>query len=64
MGGEHETDLWSPHGPVTVLTEGESWELLRKWSFGRIAISVGGKPEIFPIDYAVDIHRHLKLDRL
>jgi hypothetical protein len=54
MSQDYEVDLWSPQGPVTVLTDDECWELLRRWSFGRIAISVANRPEIFPINYAVD----------
>ena len=39
--------------PVTQLTETESWNLLRANAFARLALSVGDRPEIFPINYAV-----------
>lgn len=37
-----------------VLTDSESWELLRGTSVGRLAIDIAGKPDIFPINYVVD----------
>ncbi|HAM27074.1 MAG TPA: pyridoxamine 5'-phosphate oxidase [Microbacteriaceae bacterium] len=47
-------DLWSPQGPVRLLTEAESWELLDGSTFGRLAVSVANQPEIFPINYYAD----------
>jgi hypothetical protein len=38
---------------VTVLTPEACWDLLRSNQFGRLAMSVAGEPEIFPINYAV-----------
>jgi len=37
----------------TVLTEEESWELLAGQKTGRLATSVAGEPEIFPVSFAV-----------
>jgi nitroimidazol reductase NimA-like FMN-containing flavoprotein (pyridoxamine 5'-phosphate oxidase superfamily) len=38
---------------VTELTPEACWDLLRSDQFGRLAVTVGGEPEIFPINYAV-----------
>lgn len=38
---------------VTELTPEACWDLLRSNQFGRLALTVGGEPEIFPINYAV-----------
>ncbi|MEU2199889.1 pyridoxamine 5'-phosphate oxidase family protein [Isoptericola sp. NPDC019482] len=37
----------------TVLTEEECWELLAGQKTGRLATSVAGEPEIFPVSFAV-----------
>ena len=39
---------------VTVLTTDACWALLRSADVGRLAVSVAGEPDIFPINYAVD----------
>ncbi len=39
--------------PVTVLTEPECWELLRKQELGRLAFRHGDGLQILPINYAV-----------
>lgn len=39
--------------PITILSETESWELLKQQTLGRLAISVAGAPDIFPINYVV-----------
>jgi uncharacterized protein len=39
--------------PVTVLSEGESWDLLGSVTLGRIVTSVDGEPEIFPVNFVV-----------
>ena len=38
--------------PVTVLTEDECWQLLAAEQLGRLATSVAGQPEIFPVNFA------------
>ena len=38
--------------PVTVLSEDECWDLLSSMSLGRLATILGGKPEIFPVNFA------------
>ncbi|BCI55247.1 pyridoxamine 5'-phosphate oxidase [Mycolicibacterium litorale] len=45
----HET----PSEPVTALTEDESWALLSGMTLGRLALSVRGQPDIFPVNFVV-----------
>ncbi|QBJ95854.1 pyridoxamine 5'-phosphate oxidase family protein [Rhodococcus sp. ABRD24] len=40
-------------GPVTALTEQESWEQLRTGRLGRLVVVIDGTPEIYPVNYAV-----------
>ncbi|MGK9147790.1 pyridoxamine 5'-phosphate oxidase family protein [Plantibacter flavus] len=40
--------------PVSVLDEHDSWARLASTSIGRLAVSVAGRPDIFPINYTVD----------
>ncbi|MGY4651208.1 pyridoxamine 5'-phosphate oxidase family protein [Mycobacterium sp. URHB0021] len=37
--------------PVTVLSEDECWSLLSSMSLGRVVTILGGKPEIFPVNF-------------
>jgi nitroimidazol reductase NimA-like FMN-containing flavoprotein (pyridoxamine 5'-phosphate oxidase superfamily) len=37
--------------PVVILDAAESWDLLAASELGRLAVSVGDQPEIFPINY-------------
>jgi uncharacterized protein len=39
------------HAPVTVLSEDECWSLLSSMSLGRIVTILGGKSEIFPVNF-------------
>ncbi|MFI2105201.1 pyridoxamine 5'-phosphate oxidase family protein [Isoptericola sp. NPDC019693] len=41
----------------SVLTEEESWELLAGQKIGRLATSVAGEPEIFPVSFEVSGER-------
>lgn len=41
---------------VTPLTEDESWRLLSSMALGRLAISVTGQPDIFPVNFVVQRH--------
>lgn len=36
------------------LAEDECWKLLKRKQVGRLAVSVAGKPDIFPVNYRVD----------
>lgn len=38
-------------GPVEVLSEDACWEALLSTSLGRLGVSVGGEPDIFPINF-------------
>ncbi|WP_115787706.1 pyridoxamine 5'-phosphate oxidase family protein [Arthrobacter silvisoli] len=40
--------------PGTVLDEEQSWTVLRRCGHGRLAVSVLGKPDIYPINYIAD----------
>ncbi|MBT8163573.1 MULTISPECIES: pyridoxamine 5'-phosphate oxidase family protein [Arthrobacter] len=44
MGADQEN-------PVVVLGAARSWDLLAGLEFGRLAVSVGDQPEIFPINF-------------
>ena len=50
----YELEGWSPRGPVVELSEEHSYEHLAAAAFGRLAVSLNGRPEIFPIDFHVD----------
>lgn len=39
--------------PITPLAESESWDFLRSQSVGRLALTVLGQPEIFPVNFIV-----------
>jgi nitroimidazol reductase NimA-like FMN-containing flavoprotein (pyridoxamine 5'-phosphate oxidase superfamily) len=39
---------------MTVLDAHECWDLLRQQEVGRLAVSIAGHPDIFPINYLVD----------
>ena len=42
-------------GPgVTNLEANECWALLRSQEVGRLAVSIGDRPEIFPVNFVVD----------
>ncbi|WP_115787989.1 pyridoxamine 5'-phosphate oxidase family protein [Arthrobacter silvisoli] len=45
MGNDAATEVLDPQ---------ECWELLRGVSVGRLAVWLGDRPDIFPINYAVD----------
>ena len=39
---------------VTVLTEEDGWDFLRRHEFGRLAYRVGNSTDIAPVNYVVD----------
>lgn len=39
--------------PITELTAQESWQLLSSGELGRLALSVTGRVDIFPVNYVV-----------
>lgn len=40
--------------PIRELSTDESWALLASAGFGRLAVVLGGAPDIFPVNYVVD----------
>ncbi|MEO7122363.1 MAG: pyridoxamine 5'-phosphate oxidase family protein [Lacisediminihabitans sp.] len=40
--------------PIEVLSDEESWDVLRAYTLGRIGTSAGGVVDIFPINYYAD----------
>lgn len=40
--------------PITPMSEDEAWDHLAEQTFGRLALAIGGQPEIFPINYTLD----------
>ncbi len=38
---------------IVEMTERECWEVLDRERFGRLAVAVGGEPDIFPINFLV-----------
>jgi uncharacterized protein len=51
------SDSMTTHdSPVTILSESECWRLLGSQALGRLVTSVGGQPEIFPLNFVVQ-HR-------
>lgn len=39
--------------PVTALSPAQCWDFLNRNEFARLALSVSDRPEIFPLNYAV-----------
>jgi nitroimidazol reductase NimA-like FMN-containing flavoprotein (pyridoxamine 5'-phosphate oxidase superfamily) len=50
--------LVDPRNSMRILPELECWDLLTSHSLGRLALSVAGQPEIFPVNY-VTHERHI-----
>jgi nitroimidazol reductase NimA-like FMN-containing flavoprotein (pyridoxamine 5'-phosphate oxidase superfamily) len=42
-----------PESQLEEIPAEECWELLGQHEMGRIAIVVGGKPQIFPVNYGL-----------
>jgi nitroimidazol reductase NimA-like FMN-containing flavoprotein (pyridoxamine 5'-phosphate oxidase superfamily) len=42
-----------PMDPLAPLAESECWRLLRAAPVGRLAVSVGGEVDVFPVNFAV-----------
>ena len=40
-------------GPVTVLSDDESWDLISGVHLGRLVTVLEGRPEIFPVNFVV-----------
>lgn len=46
--------MTTPHDTVQELDEVQAWEFLTAHRIGRLAIVIGGEPDIFPVNYVVD----------
>jgi nitroimidazol reductase NimA-like FMN-containing flavoprotein (pyridoxamine 5'-phosphate oxidase superfamily) len=51
-------DVNATEAPVQILSEEECWNALLSASLGRLAVAVGGLPDIFPVNF-VAADRHL-----
>ena len=40
--------------PITVLDRDQAWTFLQSRTMGRLAVSVSGRPDIFPVNYHAD----------
>ena len=49
----NETQARSPHATES-LTTAQCWELLREGVVGRLAVTHDGRPDVFPVNFAVD----------
>ncbi|HYI32358.1 MAG TPA: pyridoxamine 5'-phosphate oxidase family protein [Glaciibacter sp.] len=45
--------------PVENLGDEDCWQLLRSSSLGRLAVSVGGEPDIYPVNFVASDERLL-----
>lgn len=45
--------------PVEILTEDDCWELMLSANLGRLAVSVGGIPDIYPVNFVASDKRLL-----
>ena len=45
--------MTTPHDTVQELDEVQAWEFLTAHRIGRLAIVIGGEPDIFPVNYVV-----------
>lgn len=42
--------------PITVLSEAQSWDLLKSVALGRLVTTVGDQVEIFPVNFVTQNH--------
>ncbi|MDH3678792.1 MAG: pyridoxamine 5'-phosphate oxidase family protein [Acidimicrobiia bacterium] len=42
------------YGKLEALSEDRCWQLLSQRQYGRLAVSIQGRPDIFPVNYRVD----------
>jgi nitroimidazol reductase NimA-like FMN-containing flavoprotein (pyridoxamine 5'-phosphate oxidase superfamily) len=52
-------DVDATRNPVHILTEEECWNALLSASLGRLAVAVGGIPDIFPVNFVAADRRLL-----
>ncbi len=53
MTATHQSQITAPEAAVTSLDPAACWAMLVSTEIGRLATSVDGKPDIFPINFAV-----------
>jgi nitroimidazol reductase NimA-like FMN-containing flavoprotein (pyridoxamine 5'-phosphate oxidase superfamily) len=46
--------MGTPRQSLEVLSEEECWRLLAEHTVGRLAVSIANRPDIFPVNYAID----------
>lgn len=46
--------LVNPNEPFEILDSATCWSLIGRQDFGRLAVSVAGRPDIFPVNFIVD----------
>ncbi|ALO67096.1 pyridoxamine 5'-phosphate oxidase [Arthrobacter alpinus] len=47
----HNHSMSTDERPGQIMSDDEAWRFLEHTSFGRLALSVGNQPDIFPINY-------------
>jgi nitroimidazol reductase NimA-like FMN-containing flavoprotein (pyridoxamine 5'-phosphate oxidase superfamily) len=52
LWGEDTRDMLIDRG-LELLSEAEAWELLLRGEVGRVGLTIGGVPAIFPVNYTV-----------
>ena len=52
-------DVDATQNPVQILTEEECWNALLSASLGRLAVAVGGVPDIYPVNFVAADRRLL-----
>jgi nitroimidazol reductase NimA-like FMN-containing flavoprotein (pyridoxamine 5'-phosphate oxidase superfamily) len=50
MEGEETIDRFG----ATIMPSEECWQLLRSVEVGRLAVAIGNRPDIFPVNFVVD----------
>ncbi|MDP9026261.1 MAG: pyridoxamine 5'-phosphate oxidase family protein [Actinomycetota bacterium] len=51
---DHDESGWSPQGAVVEISDAASWELLAASTLGRLGVSSGGLPGIYPVNFVSD----------
>lgn len=54
LARDQEESGWSPQGAVVEISDAASWELLAASTLGRLGVSSGGLPGIYPVNFVSD----------
>jgi nitroimidazol reductase NimA-like FMN-containing flavoprotein (pyridoxamine 5'-phosphate oxidase superfamily) len=54
MSTDHRLDHRTDRFGIEILEASTCWELLRSTEVGRLAVSFGDQPDIFPVNFVVD----------